>query len=60
MHISRIKLLCIEIFKTLNKLNPSFMQDILIVQSSSYSLREAIYNTIAQIKSLLAQIASDL
>ena len=42
MHVSRIKHLCIEIFRTLNKLNPFFMQDIFIVRSSSYLLREAI------------------
>ena len=36
------ELLCNEIFKTLNKLNPSFMHGIFIVKSSSYLLREAI------------------
>ena len=41
MHVSRIKLPCIEILKTPNKLNPSFIQDIFIVKSSSYILREA-------------------
>ena len=40
MHVSSIKLLCIKIFKALNKLNPSFMQDIFIVKSSCYLLRE--------------------
>ena len=39
MRVFRLKFLCIEIFKTLNKLNPSFMQDIFKVKSSSYSLR---------------------
>ena len=39
MHVFRSKCLCIEIFKTLNKLNPSFMQDIFKVKSSSYLLR---------------------
>ena len=41
MYVSRIKLLCIEIFNTLNKLNFSYRQDIFIVKSSSYLLREA-------------------
>ena len=41
LHVFRIKLLCIEIFKSLNKLNPFFMRDIIIVKSSSYVLREA-------------------
>ena len=41
MHTSRIELRCITIFKTLSKLNPSFLQDIFIVKSSSYILREA-------------------
>ena len=39
MRVFRLKFMCIEIFKTLNKLNPSFMQDIFKVKSSSYSLR---------------------
>ena len=39
MRVFQLKFLCIEIFKTLNKLNPSFMQDIFKVKSSSYSLR---------------------
>ena len=41
MHVSRIRLLCIAIFKTLNKLNPFFQQDIYIVKSSNDLLREA-------------------
>ena len=40
MHVFRLKFPCIEIFNTLNKLYPSFMQDIFQVKSSSYSLRE--------------------
>ena len=39
MRVFRLKFLCIEIFKTLNKLNPSFMQEIFKVKSSSNSLR---------------------
>ena len=40
MHVFRLKLLCIEILKTLNKVNPSFVQDIFKVKSSSYLLKE--------------------
>ena len=40
MNVSRLRYLCIEIFKTINKLNPSFMQEIFNVKSSNYSLRE--------------------
>ena len=41
MHVFRLKFLCIEIFKTLSKLKPSFMQDIFKVKPSSYLLRES-------------------
>ena len=40
MHVSRLRVFCIEVFKTLNNLNPSFMQDIFKIKSSSYSLRK--------------------
>ena len=40
MNVSRLRYLCIEIFKTINKLNPSFMQEIFKVKYSIYSLRE--------------------
>ena len=40
MHISRLKVLCVEIFKTLKSLNPSFMQDIFKSKLSNYSLRQ--------------------
>ncbi len=39
MHVSRLRVLCIEIFKTLNNLNPSFMHDIFKIRSSVYSSR---------------------
>ena len=39
MLISRQRALCIEIFKTVNKLNPPFMQKIFKVRTSCYSLR---------------------
>ena len=35
-----LRVLCIEVFKTLKNLNPSFMQDIFKIKSSSYSLRK--------------------
>ena len=39
MHVSRLRSLSIEIFKTLNGLNPSFMKDIFQIRSSNYSSR---------------------
>ena len=39
MLVSRQRKLCIEIFKTLKKLNPAFMNDIFSVRTSNYSLR---------------------
>ena len=39
MHVARRRLLCIEIFKTLNHLNPPFMQSIFELRSSIYSSR---------------------
>ena len=39
MHVSRLRVLCIEIFKTLKHLNPPFMSDIFKIKSSRYSSR---------------------
>ena len=39
MLISRQRALCIEIFKTVKKLNPPFMQKIFKLRTSCYSLR---------------------
>ena len=39
MHVHRLRAISIEIFKTLNSLNPSFMKDIFQVRSSNYSSR---------------------
>ena len=39
MHVSRLRALCIEVFKTLKNLNPSFMHEIFIIKSSTYSSR---------------------
>ena len=39
MHVSRLRSLSLEIFKTLHNLNPSFMKDIFQVRTSNYSSR---------------------
>ena len=39
MQVSRLRVLCIEVFKTLKNLNPSFMHDIFKIKSSTYSSR---------------------
>ena len=39
MHVHRLRAISIEISKTLNDLNPSFMKDIFQVRSSNYSSR---------------------
>ena len=39
MHVSRLRVLCIEVFKTLKNINQSFMHDIFKIKSSIYSSR---------------------
>ena len=39
MQVSRQRALCIEIYKTMNNLNPPFMKNIFKFRSSNYSLR---------------------
>ena len=39
MHVSRLRVLCIEVFKTLNNIDPSFVNDIFKIKSSIYSSR---------------------
>ncbi len=39
MHVSRLRTLSLEIFKTLNDLNPPFMRDIFKTRTSKYSMR---------------------
>ena len=39
MHVSRLSVLCIEVFKTLKNINPSFMHEIFKSKSSVYSSR---------------------
>ena len=68
LHVSRQKFLCIEIFRTIMKLSPSFMQQIFKVKSSSLVhmvvcfilLIERNQQFIELIKILLDEIASDL
>ena len=43
MHVSHLRVLCIDIFKTLVQLNPSFMSDIFKIKSSRY-LSQNPYN----------------
>ena len=38
MHVSRLRVLCIEVFRALRNLHPSFVQDVFRVKSSGYSL----------------------
>ena len=40
MHVSRLRFPCIEIFKTINRSNLSFMQESFKVKSSNYLLSE--------------------
>ena len=39
MKVRRMRYLCVEIYKTLNELNPGYMKDIFQVQQSAYSTR---------------------
>ena len=39
MHVSRMRVLCMEVFKTLKNINPSFMHEIFNTKSSIYSSR---------------------
>ena len=41
MHVSRLRVLCKEVFKTLKNLNPSYMQDIFKTKISRNSLRKS-------------------
>ena len=38
--VKNIKVLCVEIYKTLNKLNPSFMTDIFKLRTTNRPVRE--------------------
>ena len=48
MLVARQRILCIEIFKTVKQLNPSFMQSIFKLCSSNYSLRNL--NNLAHVR----------
>ena len=39
MHVSRLRVLCIEVFKTLKNINPSCKHDIVKIKSSIYPPR---------------------
>ena len=40
MNVNRLRLLCIEIYKTVNNLNPKFMRDLLSLRETSRLIRE--------------------
>ena len=40
MHVKRLRLLCVEIYKTINNLNPSFMKQIFELRETNRSVRE--------------------
>ena len=40
MNVNRLRLLCIEIYKTINNLNPEFMRDLLSLRETSRLIRE--------------------
>ena len=40
MNVSRLRLLCIEIYKTINNLNPEFMRDLFSLRETSRLIRE--------------------
>ena len=49
MEIKRIRSLCIEVFKTLNDLNPVYMNDIFKLNNSSYSSRRLYHLKIPRV-----------
>ena len=48
MNVNRLRLLCIEIYKTINNLNPEFMRDLFSLRETSWPIREfgIVYLTI--------------
>ena len=48
MNVNRLRLLCIEIYKTINNLNPEFMRDLFSLRETSRPIREfgIVYLTI--------------
>ena len=40
MNVNRLRLLCIEIYKTINNLNPEFMRDLFSLRETSRLIRE--------------------
>ena len=46
MKVRRMRYLCVEIYKTLNDLNPGYMKDMFQVQQSAYSTRRPYNKTV--------------
>ena len=40
MNVNRLRILCIEIYKTINNLNPEFMRDLFSLRETSRLIRE--------------------
>ena len=43
MNVNRLRILCIEIYKTINNLNPEFMRDLFSLRETSRLIRKKIY-----------------
>ena len=42
LYVSRLKAICIETFKCVNKINPSFLHDYFTINDSGYNLRDTM------------------
>ena len=40
MNVKRLRALCVELYKTINKLNPNFMRDLFKLQFTNMPVRE--------------------
>ena len=49
MEIKRMRFLCIEIYKTLNGLNPKYMDEIFVRNKASYSSRRPLDLTVPRV-----------
>ena len=56
MRVSRLRILCIEIYKIINSLNPSFTSDIFKVKISQRLRYKLKNNTIELLKSFLTNL----
>ena len=43
MNVNRLIILCVEIYKTVNNLNPEFMRDLFSLRETSRLIRKNIY-----------------